>query len=679
MITAAGFLALTGNRAQAAPKTLTTIAEVRALTKEEIAAGPAVRVEATIVFSENNLRSFTISDGKDSCFCAIPASTTGLSEPPNTGDRLELEATVEHSTFMPRLVATKARLLPSQGVPAPRRMNVEGLVQPNNAGLWVEVEGRITNAVITDQTLSLTLRIDGRPIRGQLPLRNVPEYQPPWNLIETRVRIHCVIGTRTNADGQITERFLRIPSLADIEPLEGPAEIQYLPILNATELLRFESDSDQPVRLRGVVLDWRPGHSFSLRTSKGCLRVRTPQPLELKPGHAVDVVGYPSPEMYRPSLRATQVEILGLGSPPIPVRTSHYKALDVSPHMNLLSLEADLLAATWSGKDWRLQCRMGNQLIEAVTPPGELPEELLTPGIRLALTGICELLFNRHVSSPHRVGGLRLHLRSLEDLRLVRGLPWYKSRNLLAGLGVAVAGAIAALLWALSLRARVAAQTATIREQINRSVILEERQRIARDWHDTTDQQLAGAGILIDSTADWAQSGSVPASIRERLQIARQILDACKRESRATIRDLNSVTLEQEGFAAALHELLDPLARGANMELSIEVEGGPHVLPIHDEHHLLRIASEAVSNAVRHSGAAQIRLRLARQQTLLQLEIIDNGKGFDPSAKTGAADHFGLLTMEQRARKIGGKLQIQSAPGNGTTIRIQVSPKPIDP
>ncbi len=131
----------------------------------------------------------------------------------------------------------------------------------------------------------------------------------------------------------------------------------------------------------------------------------------------------------------------------------------------------------------------------------------------------------------------------------------------------------------------MAAQTAIIREQVNRRVILEDRQRIARDWHDATDQQLAAAAILSDSAADWEQSRSVPASIRERLQIARQTLDACTRESRATIWHLNSVPLEEEGFAAALHELLDPLAQGANMELSIEVEGGPRVLPIHADHH----------------------------------------------------------------------------------------------
>ncbi len=672
--------------ASAAPKTLTSIAELRTLTKEELANHPEARLEVTVVFFEDkppvrdSPPSFTISvfDGRDACSCNIVPGAAGLIGPPKAGDRMELEAVVEDGVFMPTLAARKVRLLAPQGMPAPRRMGAEELLHPRSAGQWAEVEGRISNAVLTDQTLSMTLVVSGHPIRAQLPLQRTLGYRLPWDLIERLVRIRCVIGTRTNFDGQLMERYLRIPSMEDIEPLEPPPQIQDLPVLDATQVLRFESDPDHPVRLRGEVLHWRPGNCFYLRTSKGSLRVRTPQPLDLKVGSAVDVVGYPSAEIYRPSLRAMRVEVLGVGASPEPVRINKGIEWDFGLHMNLVALEAELLSATWSGNDWKLLCRMGTHLIEAVFSQEDLPEALLTPGIRLALTGVCELLSTSPVSAPRKVDRLRLHLRSLEDLRLIRGLPWYKSRNLLAGLSVAAIGAVAALFWALSLRARVAAQTATIREQLNRSVILEERQRIARDWHDTTDQQLAGAGILIDSAADWAQAPSVPASIRERLQIARQILDACKRESRATIRDLNSVTLEQEGFGPALHELLDPLARSANMALSIEVEGGPRLLPIHDEHHLLRIACEAVSNAVRHSGATQIRVRLARQQPFLQLEIADNGNGFDRSATVGVGDHFGLRTMDQRARKLGGKLEIQSAPRDGTTIRIQVPPKPID-
>jgi signal transduction histidine kinase len=236
-------------------------------------------------------------------------------------------------------------------------------------------------------------------------------------------------------------------------------------------------------------------------------------------------------------------------------------------------------------------------------------------------------------------------------------------------LGFLAVFALAAVTWIALLRRRVANQTRIIAEQIERAAVNEERQRIARELHDTLEQDLAGTSAQLRNAR--RRLDAEPARAGDAIDLAERMLDHCREEARTSIRDLRSVTLEQRGLRGALEEFLAPLAAESSVRFRIEVEGQPYSLPGPTGIHLLRIAHQAVVNAIQHGHSREIVVRLAYEEELVRLEIRDDGTGFDPgeSARRG---RFGILGMRERANKLQAELEIESAPGAGSCIRIVV-------
>ena len=130
--------------------------------------------------------------------------------------------------------------------------------------------------------------------------------------------------------------------------------------------------------------------------------------------------------------------------------------------------------------------------------------------------------------------------------------------------------------------------------------------------------------------------------------------------------------LDKVHLSDALAKLL-PLQfpAGGRTQLRIETDGPPRSLPALVEHHLLRIGQEAVANAVRHAGAGQILVRMRYGEQEAELEVTDNGCGFDAVKATAVASgHFGLLGLRERANKLQGRLRIESRPGTGTLVSV---------
>jgi len=197
---------------------------------------------------------------------------------------------------------------------------------------------------------------------------------------------------------------------------------------------------------------------------------------------------------------------------------------------------------------------------------------------------------------------------------------------------------------------------------------LEERQRIGRELHDTLQQELTGIGMLIGTTKRHLDE---PEKAIQSLDMAERMVHRCSEESRSSILDLQSVTLETRGLTAAIEELVRPLAEIQGAVFQQKVTGTARPLPTRLETALLRLAHEAAANAGRHSGAAQVDLTLNYGPDQLTMTVRDDGCGFDPTLKRSVNDrHFGLLGMDERVLKLRGTLDIESAPGTGTTIRI---------
>jgi signal transduction histidine kinase len=271
------------------------------------------------------------------------------------------------------------------------------------------------------------------------------------------------------------------------------------------------------------------------------------------------------------------------------------------------------------------------------------------------------------------VDGFRLHLAKLDDLMIVRRPSWWTTQRLLAALAVAAGLGIMAvsLIWVL--RRQVVAQTKIIGAQIEREATLQERQRIARELHDSIEQEMTGVAIQVGHAR--RQLGNNPQNAGAALILAEEMIRHCREEARSSIRDLRSVALEQGGLERAIQDLLSPSAIEAGIKFKLNTRGAVGRLDARLENDLLRVAQEAAANAIHHASPSQIGITLDYAPDAVMLVIQDDGCGFDASA-TPQRGHFGLLGMQERANQQHGLLTIESRPGKGTkvSLRIPLSP-----
>jgi signal transduction histidine kinase len=194
--------------------------------------------------------------------------------------------------------------------------------------------------------------------------------------------------------------------------------------------------------------------------------------------------------------------------------------------------------------------------------------------------------------------------------------------------------------------------------------------RLGRDIHDTLLQSLAGLALQLDGVEHSVD----PSDARTRAQVARvrEQMEEHIREVRYSIWDLRSPDPKPPSLVDALSDSARRLATDA-VSLRVDVTGQPRPCPERITQQLLRIAREAVINAVRHGRARSVALRLAYDRRALRLTVIDDGCGFDPAASVAAdPGHYGLSAMKERAAAAGGSCVVTSRPGAGTEVVVEL-------
>jgi len=213
-----------------------------------------------------------------------------------------------------------------------------------------------------------------------------------------------------------------------------------------------------------------------------------------------------------------------------------------------------------------------------------------------------------------------------------------------------------------------AAETHALSQQAQQFALLEERQRLAREMHDSITQSLYGLVMLTEAGQSQAEENEHPAArhtFRRIGETARQVI----KEIRLFIHQLRPSVLEQEGLIGAIHLRLAAVEGRADIRTSLLADDTLR-LPAAVEEALYQTAQEALNNTLRHAHATSVAVTLRQCDDGVLLEICDNGCGFAPDApRTGG---MGLENMQARAEALGGTLTIRSAPGQGTTVRVTV-------
>jgi two-component system NarL family sensor kinase len=199
---------------------------------------------------------------------------------------------------------------------------------------------------------------------------------------------------------------------------------------------------------------------------------------------------------------------------------------------------------------------------------------------------------------------------------------------------------------------------------------LEERNRLAREIHDTLAQGLTAVALQLESADVMLESGKGSERVRQTVQQALSLTRANLEEARRSVLDLRAAPLEGHSLEEALAILARRQASQAGFKVHFEAVGGNRPLSVRCEVGLYRIAQEALSNIVQHARAAHVLLQLSVTTEAVTMIVEDDGQGFDPAE--AAKNRYGLIGMNERVSLLGGQLQIESGPGAGTRLVVTV-------
>jgi signal transduction histidine kinase len=221
----------------------------------------------------------------------------------------------------------------------------------------------------------------------------------------------------------------------------------------------------------------------------------------------------------------------------------------------------------------------------------------------------------------------------------------------------------------LSDQTALAIENARLREQTELVAVVKERERLARELHDSVTQSLYSVTLLSEAGRQLAKAGDLE-RVEGYLGRLGVISQQALKEMRLLVYELRPLVLKREGLVGALQQRLDAVEKRAGVDVRLLVEGEAD-LPATFEEALYRVAQEALNNALKHAAANSVTVYVRRQGDGVELEVVDDGVGFDPGA-AGGVGGMGVMSMRERAEKIGGVLEIISAPGKGTRVKVSV-------
>ncbi|MGW3292036.1 GAF domain-containing sensor histidine kinase [Streptomyces sp. NPDC001002] len=225
------------------------------------------------------------------------------------------------------------------------------------------------------------------------------------------------------------------------------------------------------------------------------------------------------------------------------------------------------------------------------------------------------------------------------------------------------------LLDILAQHAAIALTNARLYERSRELTIVEERSRLAHELHDAVSQKLFSLRLTAQAAAALVDRD--PARAKGELQQVAALAAEAADELRDAVVELRPAALDEDGLVATLRTQAQVLDRAHSARVTFE-SCGVRALPASQEEAVLRVAQEALHNALRHSGAEHVEVTLTRRGGGAVLRVTDDGGGFDPHTTRRAGRHLGLVSMRDRTSGVGGTLTVQSAPGKGTTIEMEV-------
>jgi signal transduction histidine kinase len=678
--------------------TLTPIEQIRRLSQAQLKARPHVRIRGVIT---DRLEGFVQDDtaGIEVIFPAVEKRKIA-----DLGAYLDIDGLAGlDDVGNPEISADHIEVLGRGTLPQAQKLSLSQLMSGRIDAQWIEVQGVVRS---TDGSHVLIICY-GQELMATLtaaPARLVNE------LVDAEVRVRGVGVTARDEQGRVQGIHLLIPSLEYVDVITPPADPAILPVRKIGSLLGLSGplESFHRVKVEGVVtlqqnqkvflqdgtgsamlilkadvlLDPRFGHSHWLYWQTPQSGAVFKQREKFRPGERVQAVGFTETHRYSPVLTEATLTSLrareSLKSVALTASDLEEGGLDSA----LVTLDGLLRSQNTMGANTVLALEWEDNVLQVFVPGKDIDLSKLALGSRLRVTGVCQVDPVPYAELGLGVGAVRILTRSAEDLLVLERPPWWTVQRALAFMGGMAFVILAALIWIKELRRQVGEQTMQLtkeiqlREQMERHRALEqERARIAKDLHDDLGANLTQIVFLSDRVEVARHDG----------QEVTRWFDLIPAIARRTIQSLDEIVWAINPRHDSLESLANYLSQFAQQHLALArvrcVLDVPTVLPAMPltaevRHNLLLTTREALQNAVTHAAATEVNLALKLDEAGVSITIADNGKGFDPLAVS--PDGNGLQNMRRRLQGIGGRLKINSQPGQGTTVCLFV-PKSLLP
>ncbi|WP_193211073.1 sensor histidine kinase [Luteolibacter marinus] len=659
------FLLLLPTPGSGEPEALSKVEQIRALTPDRARARLPVRIEGVVTYFDGNSGHAFIHDDTGSVFFRPGKTGTPGAVEARMGDKVEIKGITWAGEFSPSIAGASSgaeaapvnlSVLGAGKMPEPVPVPFDQLKTGRWHDQFVSIRGTVRDfkAAAGGGPGHLSLVLSGPENRSIEAWGDHLELGRKEDWLNQEIQLHGIVAGGGDAMGRLEDAHLLIGDsswvIRDDEASAASFDQPPLPLGNLRRYLPPEVRGRR-VRIDGTVSLAAPGDGFFLTDGSQGTWIGTPQELDLEVGDVVSTTGYLSDK----GLSDAIVKVLAKGSPPAARVARARELADEGMRGSLVSVEGILRSVDASPAGARIQIDGRDGTSATARGPGAAGG--LEAGARVLLTGVAD--------------GGELLLRGPEDIVILSSAPWLtpaRRSALLAGAGIAL---VAGLLWVVSLKQQVAKQTRLIEAQLVHRTLVEERQRMGRELHDSLEQYLAGLHLQLDTLRD--RIADSPDSVRDLASGAARMLEHCRDEARRSVFELRSQTFQREGLAAALVQFAEEANPGGSPEVTLEVSGESRPLDPAVEFHLLRCAQESVANALKHAKAHEIHVALEYLPEETRLKVEDDGKGFDPAGPPPAGrPSFGLLHLKERADRIKGRLAIQSAPGRGTIVTVSI-------
>jgi signal transduction histidine kinase len=695
-----------------ANSTLTNAADVLGLSAAKASLGLPILVKGIVTAAETNWNGrFFVQDTSGGIFVGNKST-----QPPEVGDVVEVSGESFPGGYAPTIKNPRWKKLGTAPLPKAKPVAIEDLMSGTEDSQRVEISGIVRTAQAGPSRIGIELASGGYRVPAYFPI--VPNVDPQ-SLVGAKVLLRGTVAAAFNAPlRRILTVTLFVPRLADfIVKDAAPANLFDQPLLPLNGIAQYRKDSSpgNEVHVKGVVTYQRKGQDLFLQDETGGLQVKSKLTESVYLGESVEAVGFPAVENFLPVLedavfRRTTEPVTNLEPKAVSIAELQ-KGLDHSEYVTVRGRLIDrLVRETGEGPEGpETQTTLvlqGTNFIFAAEKDMSSHNKFLNSipvSSLLEVSGICLL----ESSDGGKIKSCRLLLPTSHDIRVIEKPSWLTPRHLLVSLGIVFAVLFVAIGWIVmtakknsilkslmreketaqrelqlahdQLENRVKERTAQLKvemttrkeSELQFRAVLTERTRLAQELHDTLEQTMTGIALQLDLASD--QLGKVPENAPHHLKLARGLMRRSQVDLRHSVWGLRTRAEEQFNLTNALITSGRQITGNTGLHLEVETIGEANPLSEIVEENLLRIGQEAVSNAVKHSGAVLVKIELRFGPQNIVLQIKDDGKGFDPQACAGPKDgHFGLLGIRERTERLGGQVVIASAPGTGTSVRVEI-------